>query len=299
MSTVTPQQPAVLTNQQFYIKCVRIGSTAKTAVREFLALLPEAEDRQIYLEHGISNIFEFAAKLGGVSKEQVQRVLQLSERFETTPALKQALVSGDISLAKLSRVASVATPENQDFWVSKAELLSQPALETLVRDSKAITSTDSVRSHSANPNKIVQKVLQSDELKLSPKIMERLLALQNKGLDLNQLLEELLDHREQKIQQEKEEMAGEKHLKPPSNSRYISKKIKSVLKQEFGTKCAHSNCTNASINIHHQQRFALDPRHNPIYLLPLCKQHHEIAHSIDIKSIQQRKNHAILVRLNV
>ncbi|MEK7539870.1 MAG: hypothetical protein AAB558_01340 [Patescibacteria group bacterium] len=187
----------VLTNHQFYIKCVRVGSTAKTAVREFLALLPEAEERKVYLEHGMSSIFEFAAKLGGVSREQVQRVLQLSERFETTPALKQALMSGDISLAKLARVASVATPENQDFWVSKADLLSQPALETLVRDSKAITSTDSVRSHSANLNKTanIQKVEQSDELKLKPQIRQRLLVLQNKGLDLSQLLEELLDEK--------------------------------------------------------------------------------------------------------
>lgn len=127
------------------------------------------------------------------------------------------------------------------------------------------------------------KVEQADELNLSPQIRERLLAMQNKGIDLNKVLEELLDQREKKIQQEKITLQADKE-----HSRYIPVKIQRVLKQEYGSKCAHSNCTNVSVNIHHQIRFALDPRHNPMYLLPLCKLHHEIAHVVDQKSIQKR-----------
>lgn len=300
-----------LTNQEFYVMCVHTGRTAKTAVREFLALLPEAEDRQVYLEHGMNSIFGFAAKLGGVSREQVQRVLQLKDKFKPTPQLMTALVSGQIPVAKLARIASVATPDNQDFWLNQAQLLSNRALETLVRDSKSTPTANSVHVHTSNPNKTekislppsgTQEIPQSDELQLSSEIKERLLSLQNKGLDLNQLLGELLDQREEQIKQEKQEIARELSEKnqiiPTSNkqgvdtgsskSRYIPKKIRSIVKMEHGEKCAHSNCTNKSVNIHHTQRFAMSAGHNPLYLAPLCKQHHEIAHTIDVRVAEKR-----------
>ncbi|MEK7539629.1 MAG: hypothetical protein AAB558_00085 [Patescibacteria group bacterium] len=195
------------------MKCVRVGSTAKTAVREFLALLPEAEDRQIYLEHGMSSIFEFAAKLGGVSKQHVLLALRLDKRFENLPQLKQALLSAEVPVHKLARVASVVTKDNQEFWLAQSKLLTQQALETLVRDTK------SMRTHVSNPNKMteIQKVAQSDELQLAPDVRQELLEMQNKGLDVSQLLRELLQERKQKIQQENQQIAQELEEKEPSN----------------------------------------------------------------------------------
>lgn len=274
-----------LTNQQFYVKCAQLGSTAKTAVGAFLALLPEAEERQVYLDHGMRDIFEFAAKVGGISKEQVQRVLQLNKRYTDTPLMQELLLSGKVSVHKLARVASVVTPNNQEFWASKTQLLSSQALATLVKDS--------VHVHSVNPNKTA-KVPQSDELQLSPKIRERLLTMQNKGLNLNNILEDLLDQREEQIQQELTAVGGEMSTSKATGntqktaSRYIPAKVKRILKQEFGAKCSMETCTNVSTTIHHTRRFSLNLSHNPLYLAPLCKSHHEIAHSIDLK-VSQRK----------
>lgn len=195
---------STLSDTQLLTLCTQYGLNAKFWRQKFIGLLPEVEQRHLYLKEGFTSIFEFAAKLGGVSREQVQRVLQLHQRFESTPQLRHALISGQVSVHKLARIASTATPENQEFLLHQSQLLSKSALEVLVKDMKSVSKT--VRGHSANLNK-THKIPQFDELKLSSNIRERLLALQNKGINLENLLEEFLNQREERIQQQKQLIA--------------------------------------------------------------------------------------------
>lgn len=289
-TSLSSQQIKELSDRELLNHCQYYGRQAKLWKQRFLGLLPEVDERRLYLQQGCSSVVEFAAKVGGVSKEQALIALRLYERFGDLPVLKAALTSGQISVNKLARVVSVATSENQEFWLNKSQLLSNRALETLVQDTKSLhVQTKKVTTS------MVEKIPQSDELRLSHKIRERLLSLQNKGISLDKLLGELLDQREEQIQQEKHQVAAEKiSLNKATGkqlmSRYIPARVKRVLKQQFGEKCAHSNCVNKAVNIHHQRRFALDPSYDPAYLLPLCKQHHEIAHVIDKKYIEARVN---------
>jgi len=296
--------PFTLSDHQLLTLCTQYGSQAKLWRQKFLGLLPEVDKRKLYLQAGCFSVFEFAAKVGGVSREQVLLTLRLDKRFDTVTELKQALTSGEVSVHKLARVASIATPDNQGFWLQKSKILSQGALEVLVKDSK------SMRTHASNSNKI-EKVEQFNELGLSPDIRERLINLRNRGLDLNQLLETFLNQREEKIQQEKLKISEElntssikkhtgialqKHHKlskisKSQPSRYIPTKVKQLLKQDYGDKCAQETCTNKAANIHHTRRFGLDPSHNPFFLAPLCRQHHEIAHSLDIKTTWYKTYH--------
>ncbi|MEK7547614.1 MAG: hypothetical protein AAB540_01840, partial [Patescibacteria group bacterium] len=54
-------------------------------------------------------------------------------------------------------------------------------------------------------------------------------------------------------------------------------------KEEHGKKCSIPNCQKPAKILHHTQRLSLSRTHNPRFLAPLCEDHHEIAHSIDIK----------------
>lgn len=284
--------PSALSDHQLLALCTQYGSQAKVWKQKFLGLLPEVDKRKLYLQAGCASVFEFAAKVGGVSREQVQRVFQLHQKFEATPELKQALVTGEVSVHKLSRVASIATPENQGFLLNQSKLLSQQALETLVKDTKA-QSTHSVRTHTSNLNK-TEKIAQSDELNLAPDVRQLLLNMQNKGIDHNQVLRDLLQERNERIQEKKQSLAQEipdKEVKQQGNtaqwnnqpSRYIPQKVRQLLKQEYGDKCAHQQCVNKAMNIHHKLRFAVQPIHDPAFLVPLCKQHHEISHTLDVR----------------
>ncbi len=125
-----------LSDEQLFLLCKRFGSQALLARRKFIGLLPEIFRRKIYLQKHFSSIYEFAAKLGGVSKEQVDTVLRLDRKFEEMPVLKNALTEGEISISKISRIASIATKENQSELTEKAKILPKSALEVFVKDLK-------------------------------------------------------------------------------------------------------------------------------------------------------------------
>ncbi len=273
-------------DQKLLYLCHKYGNQARFWKQKFAGLLPEVNRRKLYEQKGFGSIFEFAARLAGMSEEQVRRVLNLEKKFESTPLLKNMLINGEASVNKLARIASIVTPDNEEILANQVKLLSKNALETLVKDEKQNGS--SVPGHnSENPEK---------ELQLSSEVKQQLLELQEKGLDLNQLLQEFLNRRKEELEQAKEDAAKElinrqaESLCKDQNqpSRYISMKIKKLITQEFGTKCSMPTCQKLSENIHHTQRFSLAHTHDPRYLAPMCKEHHLIAHSIDVKFQEKR-----------
>lgn len=299
----------ILTDEKLYELCKKYGERARFWRQKFAGLLPEVYRRRLYEKKGFGSIFEFAAKLAGMSAEQVSRVLNLDRAFEDKPILKNLLETGEVSVNKLIRVASVATPENQLFWAAQAKILSKQALETLIRDEKSVrqnanTSTDqsnmfglykpffedkSVPRHKSDEK---DHGVHGFELRLSPEVRQKLLELQNKGIDINQLLLEFLKKRELEIAQEKERLAVHVgsadsrtvgRLKPlsPRKSRYIPVQIRKIIQKEHGKKCSITTCGRNASTIHHTQRFAMAGNHNPYFLAPLCREHHIIAHSID------------------
>ena len=264
-----------MNDQQLFQLCKKYGAQTLEARRKFAGLLPEVYRRNLYEKKGFGSIYHFAAVLAGMSRKQVQRVLQLERKFEDKPILKEALMSGEVSINKLARVASIATSENQEELTEKAKILPQKALEVLVRDEKQNCSPkplfddDSVRAH---------------RIDLSDEVQNKLGKLQDKGIDINKLLLELLEKREQEIAEEKEKLSQEA---TPTKSNYIKVAVKKVLQKEHGTKCSIPGCNkDAEVN-HHTCRFALSKTHDPKYLAPLYKEHHQIAHSVDTKYRQK------------
>ncbi len=302
------------------------GKNALIWRRKFIGLLPEVDRRRLYERKGFSSIFVFAAKLASISEEQVRLTLNLAKRFDDKPVLKAALINGEISINKLSKIASVATTENQEFWAQQARLLSKSALETLVRDEKFFLAqqydenseigdfteqnkegtegrngflelkkdAESLPGHS-NPQengRIVKTVGKISELQLSETVKARLLDLQRKGIDISQLLTEFLDQREQEIEQEKEEIAKNLSRSKPAKSRYIQIKVRKIIHKEHGTKCSIPNCNKEATDLHHTMRFSLYRSHDPRYIAPLCHEHHLIAHSID-QNFHEMRNTSI------
>lgn len=148
--------------------------------------------------------------------------------------------------------------------------------------------------------------------KLDQKIKMKILELSEKGIDVNSVLAVILDEREQDIEHRKNEIVegkiglknivdtsesktGGKDGKSQTASRYIPVNTRRVLQLEHGTKCSIATCSKMAEQIHHSQRFGLmknavpQAAHDPRYLAPLCKEHHQIAHSIDVKFGEVRK----------
>lgn len=129
---------SALSDKDLYCLCHKHGSDTLLARRKFEGLLPEVYKRKLYEKKGFSSIFHFAAVLAGLSEKQVRRVVNVERKLADKPALHSLLVNGEVSVNKLARVVSVATPENQETLANQAKLLSNRALETLVRDEKSV-----------------------------------------------------------------------------------------------------------------------------------------------------------------
>lgn len=280
-----------MTDEELFQLCRNYGEMALKYRRKFAGLLPEVYRRGLYKKKGFGSIFEFAAKLAGMSEEQVRRVLNLEKRFEDKPILHSMLINGEVSVNKLAKVVSIATSENQDFLAAQVKLLPCRALETLTRDEKSvhvnINPSQNLQQASAE-FPLAASAASKDTLMLNDEVKKKLLELQQKGIDVNQLILEFLQKREMEIAQKKEKIASESK---PTNSRYINKSTRELLKQEFGTKCSIEWCHKDATEIHHTQRFAMTKNHNPKFLAPLCEEHHAIAHSIDVK-IQEKRQRA-------
>lgn len=257
-----------MTDQELYEKAYLYGKNALLWRQKFTGLLPEIEKRRLYEKKGFGSVFEFAFKLAGLSEKQVKNALNLGRSFSDKPALKALLEKGEVSVHKLVRVQSVATVDSEAFWAEQVKLLPKKALETLVRDERAPTQ---------NASLYPQGTLPGQRVELSESVQQRLAELQAKGLDVNGLLTEFLDKREEEIEREKEVLATQS--KEPSS--YVPVAIRRLLQKEHGKKCSIPNCKKPSQEIHHTRRFSLVRSHDPHYLAPLCKEHHQLAHLVD------------------
>lgn len=266
-----------MTDTKLLELCEFYGKKVLEWRNKFIGLLPEVARRKLYLQRGCASIYEFGKKFAGLSEEQVSLALNIEKRFDHLPALKSLLVRGEVSLNKLSRVVSIATEENQEELAEKVQIFSLSALKTFVRDVKP-----SLVDHKPEINSLFAQ----GEVRLDDDIRSRLIELQEKGININELLRKALDEREGELIQAKEQVT---RLLPEQSSRYIPTRVKNILKKEYGKKCAKSGCQKPSRDIHHTRRFGNIPSHDPNFMAPLCKEHHQIAHSIDVKFHEMRK----------
>ncbi|MFA5855201.1 MAG: HNH endonuclease signature motif containing protein [Candidatus Gracilibacteria bacterium] len=264
--------------------CRRYGKEAREWRNKFIGLLPEVNRRRLYEKEGFQSIYHFAAVLGGVSKDQVKRVLSLDRTFEDKPDLKEALVGGKVSVSKLAKVASIATKENQAELATLAEIHSREVLETMARDEKLC---------SREQNKQEEFFEETPKLNpsLSKEVILELNRLHEQKQDVNEILLDLLKQRnqrtEEKIQETHERLSGETH---PPVKRYKNKETRDLLHEKYGKKCAHLGCNRPAEQIHHKVPFGLQSLHDPLYMVPLCREHHRIAHTIDLKFAEHLHN---------
>lgn len=277
-----------LTNEKLYELCKKYGSQAKFWRQKFIGLLPEVNRRRLYEEKGFSSIFEFAAKLCGLSIEQVRLTLNLEKRFEDKPILKKILENGEANINKLSRIASIASPDNEEELAEKIKLLPKSAIDTFVRDFKWKTGDRDGLQKAFFDDKSLYGQTPGVTLKfqISDDVIEELNELCSKGINVNELLREMLQQRRETISRTKQEISASIET---TKSRYIPIKINKLLKEEYGEKCSIATCYKQAKTIHHTQRFGLSQNHDPRFLAPLCPDHHIIAHSIDLKYHKMRE----------
>jgi len=306
--TIDEKQIIKSADDRLFALCQKYSKFIRYGRQKFIGILPEVFKTRMYERKGFASIHEFAAKLAYMSNKQVDLVLNINRRLEDKPALQSLLLNGEASVNKLARVVSIATKENQEILADQVKMLPQKALETLVRDEKTAQENknqDGVQKPLFDDKSLRAQIL-LPMLKIDAELVEKIYDLQEKGIDINEMLRKMLATREAGIATAKNKIANEILEKkeddaatiggdksaadasgggnPKTPSRYISVRVRKILKEEYGEKCSIPGCNKPATQIHHTQRFALAGAHDPRYMAPMCEGHHKIAHSIDLQT---------------
>ncbi|MFH0820757.1 MAG: hypothetical protein V1908_03200 [Candidatus Peregrinibacteria bacterium] len=269
---------------ELHAKFVEYGSNSKTWMRKCILLLPEIEKHRIWKKKGFASIYEYAAKLAGMTKNTVDDALRILEKISGKPNLQ--LVAEAKGLGAVRPVVTMATPDTEKFWARKAAAMSIHTLETYVREVKRQGGVDIFRHVTEIQNKKEDGMaVNRDErvcitMDLDQSVAEMLLKL--KGQEgWNTLMKELLEMREEKL-------ASEQPTAVVNAKRYIPARIKNHVLRKTNGACAYQGCTKPYKILHHTQRFALHPEHDPQTLIPLCNGHERLAHHGMIEMEQER-----------
>lgn len=123
-----------LNNKDLYHLCQEYGRGIKALRRIFSVLLVEVFRRSLHRKYGFESIHEFGARVGGMNRELVDRILWLVKALEDKPYLRRTLRTEGWS--KVRVVANIATKETDQIWAEKVCNLSKPALQELVKNLK-------------------------------------------------------------------------------------------------------------------------------------------------------------------
>ena len=241
-------------------------------------MLPKIVQEKIWKQKGFGSVYEYAAKLAGMSKSSVGDALWVMRKIEDKPALKQ--VAKEKGLGRVRPVANIATQETAEFWARKARDMSRNVLRTFTREMKKQEKENAIDSTANNkqtnkPNSWAGPKAQPEKrleisVNLKANVAKKLEQLK-KRKNFEELFEEFLDFVEEKDNKEKPEAVK-------TDKRYIPVKIKKHVLDKTGGKCAFPGCCKPAKNLHHTQRFALNKTHDPDQIVPLCTEHERLAH---------------------
>ncbi|MBD3327917.1 hypothetical protein GF340_01285 [Candidatus Peregrinibacteria bacterium] len=266
-----------LTDKDLMTLCREYGTNSILWRRRFVGLLPEVWSRRLYKGQGFASIYEFAARLGGVSKSIVDEVLNLHEKLSDRPVLQKMI--GEQGWGKMKIVERASRKQTGVDWVANASQMSQRTLQVYQKELIKTADVNQVEKiDSSKPMATSQKATFSIKLDMETEKQLRVFKAKleketNQALDWNQVIKKLLQNKERG----RVRVTKTKQL-PEKDRRYIPSHVRNQLYEKYKGVCAYPGCKFPSEILHHTRRFALKPNHDPKYIAPLCKEHERLAH---------------------
>ncbi len=109
-------------HQQF----TEYGRNAKEWLRKCILLLPQIEKQQIWRKKRFKNLYEYAAKLAGMSHYQVDDALWILRKIKDKPELMKVVEEKGLNAVR--PIVAIATKENEAFLASKAKIMDNGTL---------------------------------------------------------------------------------------------------------------------------------------------------------------------------
>lgn len=254
-------------NIDLHDEFVKLGVSRKKLTNELLLLLPQIYKDGVFRKF-CQSIYEYAAKFGGLTHSQVEKILRLDKYLKNKPNLKSALLDSGVN--KVDIVARVATPENEADWADKVRHMSSDSLRAAVNEAK----------HGSEPLLLTLR-MDAETTTMFLEIKEKVAkGLSNKKA-IKVILKKLLSgcvinpKRNTQVGNLDEQVAV-------ANPKSLSRHIPTGIKRNMSTVCVYKNCNRLADVFHHRIRFSEHKNHNTV--VPLCDIHHAFAHNGLIKN---------------
>ena len=232
-----------------------------------VALLPEMFELKVYLDHGCSNIVEYAGKFLGLSGGVVKKRLNLEKHLVDKPKLR-ALIPIE-GVHKVAIVATIATPETDGDWADKVENMSKNATQKLAKEWR---QKGKGRCEAATER--VKIELDAEMQQMFFKLKEKLAKDCNNKEAMKRILRQLA---EEEWTGKKAENSGGISSPRGEVTRYVPVATKQKLEERSGGICEYPGCNHAAQCIHHGATWFETKSHK--HLVHLCKSHHEFMHN--------------------
>lgn len=243
------------------------GKNAREWVRKCVLMLPDIEKFEVWKKKGFGSIFEYAAKLVGMSRGQVDDALRILHRIEDKPALIKIVEMKGINAVR--PVATIATKETAGFWAKKAADLSRHELEAYVRSSRTLVDTEEFHQNMLCDLNKTAKIT----LELNPDLAAKFQKFCNGNW--NEFMQKLLDLYEENLLKELQRQKPDKKV---TKSKYKAKALNAYIHKRAHGKCEFPNCNKPHKHLHHIDRFSSKREHDPDRIIALCVAHHQLAH---------------------
>lgn len=243
---------------EIHEKFSEYGRNAKDWQRKCGLLIGDIEKFEVWKEKGFSCIYEYAAKLAGMNKGQVDEALRIFRKIENKPALMA--VAQKKGLYAVRPVAALATAETDNYWAKYAMDMPKNELETFVKNLKNQHGFEELKEKTVI-------------MKMKPEIAAKLEKLY-KG-DWNELMKKFIELYEKDLDQE---LQKEKPKAVVGGSRHVPKNIENYVLKRSNGKCEFPGCIKNYDHLHHTNRYSSDKTHDTDEIIALCEAHHALAH---------------------
>src|SRR4051794_27956890 len=107
--------------KSLHLKAVEVAARFKKSEIELIEILEQVDQDKIFFVLEFTSLFEYATKGLGLSEEVAYVYIRVARTTQVIPALKEEIRSGNITVSKAKKIASVLNVENQNHWLELAK----------------------------------------------------------------------------------------------------------------------------------------------------------------------------------
>jgi plasmid maintenance system antidote protein VapI len=113
-------------------KSLFVSGEYKKREAELLSVLQEIDSRRAYLHFNTTSLYDYCVKVLKLSEGVSHSLISVARKSKEVPAMKEAIVRGELTLSKAHRIVSVINNENQVEWISAAATKTSREIEKAV-----------------------------------------------------------------------------------------------------------------------------------------------------------------------